>query len=90
MPAKETAEEKIARIVRETIAGEREREEEEKNPAYGKLRKMIREELGGALGDLLSDKGDAAPRGRRRPASGEKDDEGGEDEGGILKVLGLG
>ena len=87
MPAKETAEEKIARIVRETIAGERAREEEEKNPAYGKLRKMIREEVGGVLGELLGDKGDATPR--RRPRQQSDDDENGEDEGGLLKVLGF-
>ena len=87
MAAKETAEEKIARIVRETIAGERAREEEEKNPAYGKLRKLVREEIAGALGDLLSDKGDATPRRRSsRPAEGESEGEG---EGGWLEALGI-
>lgn len=73
---RESAEEKIARIVRETIAGERSREEEEKNPAYGKLRKMIREEVGGALAELLGDKGDATPRRRNKPSEDEDEDEG--------------
>lgn len=90
MAAKETAEEKIARIVRDTLAGERAREEEEKNPAYGKLRKLVREEIAGALGDLLSDKGDAAPTRRRSNRAAEDKDEGDEDEGGLLKVLGFG
>ena len=88
MAAKETAEEKIARIVRETIAGERAREEEEKNPAYGKLRKLVREELSGALSDLLGDKGDAAPRRRTRQTTEDAESED-EDEGGLLKVLGF-
>ena len=85
---RESAEEKIARIVRETIAGERVREEEEKNPAYGKLRKMIREEVGGALAELLGDKGDATSRRRSRQAA-DGDEGDGEDEGGLLKVLGF-
>ena len=87
MAAKETAEEKIARIVRETLAGEQRRQEEEKNPAYGNLRRIIREEFSGALSELLSDKGDATPR-RRGSKPAEGDDEG-EDEGGLLQVLGF-
>lgn len=88
MPAKETAEEKIARIVRETIAGERAREEEEKNPAMGQLRKLIREEVGGALGELLGDKGDATPKRRSsKPAEGEG--EGGEEGESIWAQLGF-
>lgn len=88
MAGRESAEEKIARIVRETLAGERQREEEASNPALGKLRKMIRDEVGGALGELLNDKGDGSGSGRRtrRPAIGEDDDDGDE---GILKVLGF-
>ena len=88
MAGKETAEEKIARIVRDTLAGEQRRQEEEKNPAYGNLRRIIREEFTGALSELLSDKGDATPRRRSRSQPAEGEDEG-EDEGGILQVLGF-
>lgn len=84
MPQRETAEEKIARIVRETMAGERRSEEEKANPQLGKLRQLIREEVGGVLGELLNDRGDAGkPSGRRRSA-----DEGDENDGGdIVKAL---
>ena len=85
---RESAEEKIARIVRETMAGERRSEEEKSNPQLGKLRQLIREEVGGVLGDLLNDRGDAGRGGsrRRRPADqGEDDDE--EGGGDFIKAL---
>lgn len=87
MAAKETAEEKIARIFGELMDKRAREEEEKKNPAYGQLRKMMREEFSGALADLLGDKGDATPR--RRSSKPAADDEEGEDEGGLLQVLGL-
>lgn len=84
MPQRESAEDKIARIVRETMAGERRAEEEKSNPQLGKLRQLIREEVGGVLGDLLNDRGDSGkPAGRRRAA--DDDDEG--NGGDIVKAI---
>lgn len=83
--ARESAEDKIARIVRDTLAGERRREEEERNPAYGRLRQLIREEVGGVLTELLDDREPRRSRSRRRD---EGDDEG-DNDGGLLGVLGL-
>lgn len=81
---RESAEEKIARIVRETMAGERRAEEEKANPAMGKLRQLIREEVGGVLGELLNDQGDAGKwsGSRRRPDDAEDGD-----GGDIVKAL---
>lgn len=82
---RESAEEKIARIVRETMAGERRAEEEKSNPQIAKLRALIREEVGGVLGELLNDQGDDGKptRSRRRT-----DDEGGEDSDIIKTIFG--
>ena len=82
---RESAEEKIARIVRETMAGERRADEEKANPQIAKLRALIREEVGGVLGELLNDRGDGdqgkGSRSRRRT----DDEEGG--GGDIIKEL---
>lgn len=84
MAARESAEEKIARIVRETMAGERGRQEEEQDPNKSWLRKTIREEVGSVLGDLLNDRGDAGGRRRRAP----KDDDEGDDDKGVFSLFG--
>ena len=76
---RETAEEKIARIVRETMDGQRRAEEEKKNPQLGQLRQLIREELGSVLGDLLNDKGDAGSPSRKRRQTDDNESEGGGD-----------
>ena len=81
---RESAEEKIARIVRETMAGERRADEEKANPQLGKLRQLIREEVGGVLGELLNDKGDG---GRRRSRRSDDEDEEGEAGGDFIKSL---
>lgn len=91
MAGKETVEEKIARIVRETMGAERQRAEDEKDPNIGRLRRIIGEEVRGVLEELLSDPGDAegAPN-RRRSRNRRPTDDGDEEEGGSLaKILGL-
>lgn len=83
---RESAEEKIARIVRETMAGERRAEEEKSNPQLGKLRQLIREEVGGALGELLNDKGDGGKSsGSRRRTDDQGEDDA--DSGDLLKAI---
>lgn len=64
MGEKESVEEKIARIVRDTMAGERQRAEDEKDPGISKLRRVVREELSSLLGELRSDKGGSKQRQR--------------------------
>jgi hypothetical protein len=77
---RESAEEKIARIVRDTLKGERDREDEAKNPGWAKIRQIIREEIAGAQG----------PKGGRRQAADEDQDEDQDrTDGGLLEALGL-
>lgn len=80
MAEKESVEDKIARIVRETMAGERQRAEDEKDPGISKLRRVVREELGSLLGELRSDKG-----GKPAPRQRADDDE----DTSIASLLGL-
>jgi len=69
---RESADEKIRRMIGEAIAGERQRAEDESNPQIGTLRRIVREELSGVLGDLLNDRGDRKQR--QRQADDEEDD----------------
>lgn len=71
MAARESAEEKIARIVRETMKGERDRADEEKNPAYARLRAIIREEVAG----VLTEQRGSRSRSRRDDQEDDQDDE---------------
>jgi len=79
---RESAEEKIARIVRDTLKGERDREDEAKNPQWARMRQIIREEVSSILGD------GKAPR-RRQAADDDQDDDQAAGEGGLLEALGL-
>lgn len=85
MPEKESVEDKIARIVRETMAGERQRAEDEKDPAVGRLRRIVREEVGSVLGDLLKG-GEGEGGGRKRAPRQQADDD---EDTSIASLLGF-
>jgi len=87
--ARESADDKLRRTVAEVVAealgSQRERDEEAKDPNWARLRKVVREEIGGVLGDLLNDRGDAGRSRRRRSAD---DDEEDDDQRGGFSLFG--
>jgi hypothetical protein len=72
--ARETAEDRIARVVKETMAAERRQQEDQANPHIGTLRRIVREELEGIL------KG-------RRETPREEDDKPDGDDGNLIDAL---
>jgi len=69
---RESADEKLRRMIQEAIAGERQRADDEANPQIGTLRRIVREELSDVLGGLLNDRGD---RGRRQRDADDAEDD---------------
>ena len=80
--SRESAEDKIARIIEQRLAKAKADDEEAKNPAWAQMRRIIREEVAGILGDAK------APR-RGRPADEDQDEESGGDGPGLLEALGF-
>lgn len=85
MAGRESAEDKIARIVRETMKGERDRADEEKNPAWARIRAIVREEVAGVLSEQ---RGGGRSRSRRDDEGDDQDDD--RRGGGLADILGLG
>lgn len=84
MAGRESAEDKIRRMIGEALADGQRRQEEDKNPAFATLRRIIREEVGAVLTEQ---------RGGRR--ANRRDDEGDDQDddrrgGGLADILGLG
>lgn len=84
---KEDPIEKLRTLIREEIQGDRktrDREEEEKsNPSWGKLRQVIREEVGEILGTF----GSEVEKGKAKEKPGKPEDEEDGDGGKILGGL---
>jgi hypothetical protein len=82
---RESAEDKIARIVNDAISARDRKSQEEKDPNKQWMRQAIREELENVLGGILNDKGDAS-RSRSSRRRDDDDDEG--EGGGIFSLFG--
>lgn len=85
MAGRESAEDKIRRMIGEALADGQRRQEEDKNPAFATLRRIIREEVGAVL---TEQRGGGRSRSRRDDEGDDQDDD--RRGGGLADILGLG
>lgn len=85
MAGRESAEDKIRRMIGEALADGQRRQEDEKDPNIGRLRRIIREEVGALLTEQRG-----ARRANRRDDEGDDEGDDRRGGGGLADILGLG